>query len=208
MVIGLVGLLVDGVFLRNLLPTGTLGNLFSGGSVALLNVAVGVEVACGMRRGQWQLAGLYLLVALALAGLPPFGTALGKSLCEEAIGSGWASALFLLASAATGGAVLRAGVRCFTRWGAARSHPPTRRGPAKARRSRTRSCAGRRRACTSRSPSCCWAAWRSGWYPDLFRPPMPPDDDSSTPPGMSPLLWDGRYPARRPARCTAGRRVG
>lgn len=119
-VIGLVGLLVDGVFLRNLLPTGTLGNLFSGGSVVLLNVAVGVEVACGMRRGQWQLAGLYLLVALALAGLPPFGTALGKSLCEEAIGSGWASALFLLASAATGGAVLRAGVRCFTRWGGRR----------------------------------------------------------------------------------------
>ncbi|WP_205411874.1 complex I subunit 5 family protein [Mycobacterium persicum] len=71
----------------------------------------------GRGRGQWQLAGLYLLAALALAGLPPFGTALGKSLCEEAIGSGWASALFLLTSAATGGAVLRAGVRCFTRWG-------------------------------------------------------------------------------------------
>lgn len=47
-VIGLVGLVVGGVFLRNLLPTGTLGNLFSGGSVALLNVAVGIEVACGM----------------------------------------------------------------------------------------------------------------------------------------------------------------
>lgn len=47
-VIGLLGLLGGGAFLRNLLPTGTLGNLFSGGSVALLNGAVGLEVACGM----------------------------------------------------------------------------------------------------------------------------------------------------------------
>ncbi|OBK43823.1 MnhB domain-containing protein [Mycobacterium sp. 1081908.1] len=47
-VIGLLGLIVCGAFLCNLLPTGTLGNLFSGGSVPLLNVAVGVEVACGM----------------------------------------------------------------------------------------------------------------------------------------------------------------
>lgn len=46
--IGLAGLAFSGVFLVNLLPTGQLGNLFSGGSVALLNIAVGVEVACGM----------------------------------------------------------------------------------------------------------------------------------------------------------------
>jgi multicomponent Na+:H+ antiporter subunit D len=71
----------------------------------------------GRGRGQWLLGALYLAAALALAGLPPFGTALGKSLCEEAIGSWWGSALFLLVSAMTGGAVLRAGVRCFTGWG-------------------------------------------------------------------------------------------
>ncbi|ORW08676.1 hypothetical protein AWC14_23115 [Mycobacterium kyorinense] len=71
----------------------------------------------GRGRGQWFLGGLYLLAAVALAGLPPFGTALGKSLCEEAIGSAWGAALFLVISAVTGGAVLRAGVRCFTRWG-------------------------------------------------------------------------------------------
>ncbi|MCV7197136.1 sodium:proton antiporter [Mycobacterium angelicum] len=47
-VIGLAGVVAGGVFLQNLLPTGTMGNLFSGGSVALLNIAVGVEVACGM----------------------------------------------------------------------------------------------------------------------------------------------------------------
>jgi multicomponent Na+:H+ antiporter subunit D len=71
----------------------------------------------GRGRGQHLLAMLYLVAALALAGLPPFGTALGKSLCDDALGSGWGSALFLVISAATGGAVLRAGVRCFTRWG-------------------------------------------------------------------------------------------
>lgn len=36
------------MFLQHLLPAGTLGNLFSGGSVALPNIAVGVEVACRM----------------------------------------------------------------------------------------------------------------------------------------------------------------
>ncbi|MGE2814562.1 complex I subunit 5 family protein [Mycobacterium heidelbergense] len=71
----------------------------------------------GRGRGQWLLGGLYLAAALALAGLPPFGTALGKSLSEEALGSGWGSALFLLVSVATGGAALRAGMRCFTGWG-------------------------------------------------------------------------------------------
>ncbi|WP_211281198.1 complex I subunit 5 family protein [Mycobacterium angelicum] len=71
----------------------------------------------GRGRGQWALGVLYLVAAAALAGLPPFGTALGKSLSEEALGSGWGSALFLLVSAATAGAVLRAGVRCFTGWG-------------------------------------------------------------------------------------------
>jgi len=71
-------------------------------------------------RGQGQplLAACFGIAAIALAGLPPFGTALGKSLCEEAIGNGWGSALFLAVSALTGGAVLRAGVRCFTGVGA------------------------------------------------------------------------------------------
>ncbi|OBG32570.1 hypothetical protein A5673_03120 [Mycobacterium sp. E3198] len=71
----------------------------------------------GRGRGHRLLGGLYLVAALALAGLPPFGTALGKSLSEEALGSAWGSALFVLVSAATAGAVLRAGARCFTGWG-------------------------------------------------------------------------------------------
>lgn len=76
----------------------------------------------GRGRGQPMLAACYAAAAVALAGLPPFGTALGKSLCEEALGSGWGSALFLGVSAFTGGAVLRAGIRCFTGRGG-RSEP-------------------------------------------------------------------------------------
>lgn len=57
---------------------------------------------------------------LALAGLPPFGTALGKAVTEEAAG-GWGTALFVVASAVTGGAVLRAGGRVFLGLG---SRPP------------------------------------------------------------------------------------
>lgn len=78
----------------------------------------------GRGRGQHLLATLYLVATLALAGMPPFGTALGKSLCEDAVGVGWGSALFLAISAMTGGAVLRAGVRCFTRWGSGADPPP------------------------------------------------------------------------------------
>jgi multicomponent Na+:H+ antiporter subunit D len=51
------------------------------------------------------------LGALALAGLPPFGTGLGKAVSEEATGSVALTALFVLVSAATGGAVLRASLR-------------------------------------------------------------------------------------------------
>lgn len=46
--IGVAGLAVGGAFLMNLLPTGTLGDFLSAGSVPLLNGAVGLEVACGM----------------------------------------------------------------------------------------------------------------------------------------------------------------
>ncbi|MGY1439328.1 complex I subunit 5 family protein [Streptomyces reniochalinae] len=49
---------------------------------------------------------LFTVGGLALAGLPPFGTGLGKALSEEAAG-GWLTVLFVAVSAATGGAVLR-----------------------------------------------------------------------------------------------------
>lgn len=70
----------------------------------------------GVARGDRLTAGLFFLGALALAGLPPFGTALGKSIAEEATstaGYHWGPLLFVVVSAATGGAVLRFGARVF-----------------------------------------------------------------------------------------------
>jgi multicomponent Na+:H+ antiporter subunit B len=43
--VGLVGLAIGGAFLANVAPTGSLGELLSGGTVPVLNAAVGVEVA-------------------------------------------------------------------------------------------------------------------------------------------------------------------
>ncbi|MFF4520922.1 complex I subunit 5 family protein [Streptomyces bluensis] len=58
---------------------------------------------------------LFGLGGLALAGLPPFGTALGKAVTEHAAGERfpWLPVVFVLVSAATGGAVLRACARIF-----------------------------------------------------------------------------------------------
>ncbi|WP_171163539.1 complex I subunit 5 family protein [Streptomyces sp. I05A-00742] len=54
---------------------------------------------------------LFAAGGLALAGLPPFGTALGKALAEER--TAWLTVLFVAVSAVTGGAVLRAAARVF-----------------------------------------------------------------------------------------------
>lgn len=58
----------------------------------------------------------YCIGALALAGLPPFGTFAGKDLMEQAAGKagiGWLSGVFVIASAVTGAAALRAGLGIF-----------------------------------------------------------------------------------------------
>jgi multicomponent Na+:H+ antiporter subunit B len=47
-VVGLVGLVTGAGFLADSLPRGTMGDLLSAGTVPLLNVAVGVEVGCGI----------------------------------------------------------------------------------------------------------------------------------------------------------------
>ncbi|CAG7646050.1 complex I subunit 5 family protein [Actinacidiphila bryophytorum] len=69
----------------------------------------------GTERGSPYTGALFLTGALALAGLPPFGTALGKAVAEDAAGHhlAWLPALYVLVSALTGGAVLRAGLRIF-----------------------------------------------------------------------------------------------
>ena len=64
--------------------------------------------------------GVYLIGALALTGLPPFGTYAGKALMEESAtdaGREWLNILMLVISAMTGAAVLRAGARIFMGWG-------------------------------------------------------------------------------------------
>lgn len=62
------------------------------------------------------LAAVWMVAGVALAGLPPFGTFLGKSLIEDAMnarGMPWGFVVFTVCSALTGGAILRAGLRIF-----------------------------------------------------------------------------------------------
>ncbi len=68
---------------------------------------------------------LFAAGGLALAGLPPFGTGLGKAVAEHAAGAWawWLPALYVLVSAVTGAAVLRACARVFGGWG----RPPVER---------------------------------------------------------------------------------
>ncbi|HEV7208100.1 MAG TPA: complex I subunit 5 family protein [Mycobacteriales bacterium] len=64
---------------------------------------------------------LFVAGGIALAGLPPFGTGLGKAVSEEAgshAGYGWFPVLFVAVSAITGGAVLRATGRVYFGLGA------------------------------------------------------------------------------------------
>ena len=57
---------------------------------------------------------------LGLAALPPLGAYPGKALIEDAageVGYGWVSVVFVLATALTSAALLRAGARVFLGWG-------------------------------------------------------------------------------------------
>lgn len=46
--LGVAGIAMSGAFLDNVLPLGQIGQLFSAGTVPVLNVAVGLEVGCGV----------------------------------------------------------------------------------------------------------------------------------------------------------------
>jgi multicomponent Na+:H+ antiporter subunit D len=67
------------------------------------------------RKEKWM--GVVLAVAaFALSGLPPFGTALGKAISEDAgsaAGYGWVPVLFVAVSALTAGAILRVAARVY-----------------------------------------------------------------------------------------------
>jgi multicomponent Na+:H+ antiporter subunit D len=127
-----VGLTLVGVALLD--PAGLAGALLylvaDGLVKASLFVCVGVlqyrlgtldeRSLYGRGRGLPVTFGLLLLGGLALAGLPPFGTFLGKALMEHAAGAAghaWVAWLFVAASAVSAAAVLRAGLRVFAGWG-------------------------------------------------------------------------------------------
>jgi multicomponent Na+:H+ antiporter subunit D len=78
------------------------------------------------RRRDLALVGVTMLAGgIVIASTPMVGTFFGKSLIEEsslAVGYGWIPPVLTLASALTGGAVLRAAGRIFMGWG--RSEPP------------------------------------------------------------------------------------
>ncbi len=70
----------------------------------------------GAGRGRWVEAGLFTAAAIGLAGMPPFGTALGKAIAEEGAANAgwpWIPVLFALVSALTAGAVLRFGAHTY-----------------------------------------------------------------------------------------------
>ncbi|MGI5380172.1 complex I subunit 5 family protein [Streptomyces sp. CA-251387] len=66
----------------------------------------------GRARELRGVAVLFAVAGLALAGLPPFGTAFGKAVTEEAVG-GPLTVLYVAATAVTAGAVLRVAARVF-----------------------------------------------------------------------------------------------
>jgi multicomponent Na+:H+ antiporter subunit D len=91
--------------------------LFIGTGIVLYHYSsVDEEKLRGKGRALWLTGPLFCIAALALAGLPPFGTCVGKAIIEksaQALHYGWISPLFLICSALTGGAVLRAGGSVF-----------------------------------------------------------------------------------------------
>jgi len=46
--LGLLGVVISMAFLENVLPLGTLGELFSAGNLPVLNIGVGIKVAAGL----------------------------------------------------------------------------------------------------------------------------------------------------------------
>ncbi|WP_210771122.1 complex I subunit 5 family protein [Streptomyces albidus (ex Kaewkla and Franco 2022)] len=122
-----VGLFLIGVGVLS--PEGTAGTaiyvLAHGGVKAALFACTGIlldryasvdEKELHGRARELPLTGaLYMLGGLALCGMPPFGTSLGKAVAEESAGhtGHWLTAVFVVVSAVTGGAVLRAGLRVF-----------------------------------------------------------------------------------------------
>ncbi|MEU6777396.1 complex I subunit 5 family protein [Streptomyces sp. NPDC046759] len=103
----------DGVAIYVLGHAGVKAALFACAGVLLDRYGSVDEHALHGRARELRLTGvLFAVGALGLAGLPPFGTGLGKAVTEEAVG-GPLALVYVAASAITGGAVLRVTARVF-----------------------------------------------------------------------------------------------
>ncbi|MEU0005195.1 complex I subunit 5 family protein [Streptomyces sp. NPDC006314] len=103
----------DGVALYILGHAGVKAALFAcAGALLDRYGSVDEHALHGRARPLRATAVLFAVGALGLAGLPPFGTALGKAVTEEAVG-GPLTVVYVAASAITAGAVLRVTARVF-----------------------------------------------------------------------------------------------
>ncbi|MEU6283040.1 complex I subunit 5 family protein [Streptomyces sp. NPDC047028] len=103
----------DGVALYILGHAGVKAALFACAGILLDRLgSVDEHTLHGRARELRGVAVMFALGGLGLAGLPPFGTALGKAVTEEAVG-GPLTVLYVAASAVTAGAVLRVTARVF-----------------------------------------------------------------------------------------------
>ncbi|MEU7057189.1 proton-conducting transporter membrane subunit [Streptomyces sp. NPDC046197] len=103
----------DGIALYVLGHAGVKAALFACAGILLDRYgSVDELVLHGRGRRLPGVAVMFAVGGLALAGLPPFGTGLGKAVAEEAVG-GPLTVLYVAASAVTGGAVLRVAARVF-----------------------------------------------------------------------------------------------
>ncbi|MDQ0597079.1 multicomponent Na+:H+ antiporter subunit D [Streptomyces canus] len=103
----------DGVALYLLGHAGVKAALFACAGILLDRCgSVDEHALHGKARRLRGVAVLFTVGALGLAGLPPFGTALGKAVTEEAAG-GPLTVLYVVTSAVTAGAVLRVAAHVF-----------------------------------------------------------------------------------------------
>jgi multicomponent Na+:H+ antiporter subunit D len=105
------------------------GALFIGAGVLLHRFRrIDVPDLWGRARDMRGTAVLFVVGGLALAGLPPFATYLGKGLTDTAgaeSGVPWLTLVSVLVSACTGGAVLLMAARVFAGWGDPPARDPT-----------------------------------------------------------------------------------